>query len=152
ALTALTSSLCIDIIGLNRKEEWAEKKRKSVRMTVHLVMAVVFLLCVLVFKWIDNKSIIDIILKLAGYTYGPLLGLFSFGILTKRRLPESIAVTIVTLVAPALCYLVDVNAASWFAGYQVGIELLILNGLFTFLGLLIISKRNDGTPTDLTAI
>ena len=152
ALTALTSSLCIDIIGLNRKEEWAEKKRMRIRMTVHLIMAVVFLLCVLVFKWIDNKSIIDIILKLAGYTYGPLLGLFSFGILTKRRLPESIAVTIVTLVAPALCYLVDMNATKWFGGYQVGIELLIINGLFTFIGLLIISKSNKGDSVDLTSI
>ncbi|MBC7629469.1 sodium:solute symporter [Ferruginibacter sp.] len=152
ALTALTSSLCIDIIGLNRKEEWAEKKRKRIRMTVHLIMAVVFLLCVLVFKWIDNKSIIDIILKLAGYTYGPLLGLFSFGILTKRSLPESIAVTIVTLVAPALCYLVDINATKWFGGYQVGIELLIINGLFTFIGLLIISKSNKGDSVDLTSI
>ena len=152
ALTALTSSLCIDIIGLNRKEEWAEKKRMRIRMTVHLIMAVVFLLCVLVFKWIDNKSIIDIILKLAGYTYGPLLGLFSFGILTKRRLPESIAVTIVTLFAPALCYLVDMNATKWFGGYQVGIELLIINGLFTFIGLLIISKSNKGDSVDLTSI
>ena len=152
ALTALTSSLCIDIIGLNRKEDWGEKKRKSIRMTVHLIMAVVFLLCVLVFKWIDNKSIIDIILKLAGYTYGPLLGLFSFGILTRRRLPETIAVTIVTLVAPALCYIVDINATNWFGGYQVGIELLIINGLFTFIGLFIISKRNNGSTTDLTSI
>ena len=120
-------------------------------MTVHLIMAIVFLLCVLVFKWIDNKSIIDIILKLAGYTYGPLLGLFSFGILTKRRLPESVAVTIVTLLAPALCYIVDMNATKWLGGYQVGIELLIINGLFTFIGLWIISKKTVVDSTAMTS-
>ena len=151
ALTALTSSICIDIIGLNRKEDWNEQTRKRRRMTVHLIMAVVFLLCVLVFKWIDNKSIIDIILKLAGYTYGPLLGLFSFGILTKRRLPESVAVTIVTLLAPALCYIVDMNATKWLGGYQVGIELLIINGLFTFIGLWIISKKTVVDSTAMTS-
>ncbi len=145
ALTALTSSICIDIIGLKRKEEWNEQKRKRIRMTVHFIMAIVFLGCVLVFKWIDNKSIIDIILKLAGYTYGPLLGLFSFGILTKRRLPESIAVTIVTLVAPALCYIIDLNATKWLDGYQIGIELLIINGLITFIGLWFISKKSGFT-------
>ena len=150
ALTALTSSICIDIIGLNRKEDWNEQTRKRRRMTVHLIMAIVFLGCVLVFKWIDNKSIIDIILKLAGYTYGPLLGLFSFGILTKRSLPETIAVTIVTLIAPALCYIIDMNATKWLDGYQIGIELLIINGLITFIGLWFISKKsdaNDGAKT-----
>ena len=141
ALTALTSSFCIDIIGLKRKDDWNEAKKKKVRMTVHLVMAVLFLVCVMVFKWIDNKSIIDIILKVAGYTYGPLLGLFSFGILTKRRLPETIAVPLVCLIAPALCYLIDINASKWFGGFQIGIELLILNGLLTFIGLLLISGR-----------
>ena len=151
ALTALTSSICIDIIGLNRKEDWNEQTRKRRRMTVHLIMAIVFLGCVLVFKWIDNKSIIDIILKLAGYTYGPLLGLFSFGILTKRRLPESVAVTIVTLLAPALCYIVDMNATKWLGGYQVGIELLIINGLFTFIGLWIISKKTVVDSTAMTS-
>jgi SSS family transporter len=140
ALTALTSSFCIDIIGLKRKEDWDEAKKKKVRMTVHLIMAIIFLVCVMVFKWIDNKSIIDIILKVAGYTYGPLLGLFSFGIFTRRRLPENIAVPIVCLLAPALCYIIDVNAATLLGGFRIGVELLILNGILTFIGLLLISK------------
>ncbi len=151
ALTALTSSFCIDIIGLNRKENWTEKKKKQVRLTVHFTMAFIFMLCVMVFKWIDNKSIIDIILKVAGYTYGPLLGLFSFGILTKRSLPESISVTVICLLAPALCYIIDLNAANWFGGFQIGVELLILNGLLTFLGLLLIS-RPPGRQTMNTGI
>jgi Na+/proline symporter len=145
ALTALTSSFCIDIIGLKRNEQWDEVKKKKIRMTVHLAFAVVFFLCVMIFKWIDNKSIIDIILKLAGYTYGPLLGLFSFGIISRRRLPEGAAVPIVCLVAPAVCYYISDNATRWFGGYQIGIELLILNGLLTYLGLLLISKQSNGT-------
>lgn len=142
ALTALTSSFCIDIIGLKRNESWNEQKRKNIRMSVHLTFAVIFFLCVAFFKWIDNKSIIDIILKLAGYTYGPLLGLFTFGIFTKRRLPDSATVPFVCLTAPAICYYISDNAAKWFNGFQIGIELLILNGLLTFIGLWMISKKS----------
>lgn len=143
ALTALTSSFCIDIIGLKRKAEWDETRRKNIRMTVHIVFAVVFFLCVIIFKLIDNKSIIDIILKLAGYTYGPLLGLFSFGIFTRRKLPDGAAVPVICLAAPAICYYISENAAVWFNGFQIGIELLILNGLLTFIGLVFISKKSD---------
>ncbi|HEX8357364.1 MAG TPA: sodium:solute symporter, partial [Segetibacter sp.] len=143
ALTALTSSFCIDIIGLKRNDEWDEKRKKNIRMTVHLVFSVIFFLCVIIFKWIDNKSIIDIILKLAGYTYGPLLGLFAFGILTHRKLPEGAAIPVICLVAPAICYIISDNAASWFNGFQIGIELLILNGLLTFIGLYMVSKPSE---------
>jgi Na+/proline symporter len=145
ALTALTSSFCIDIIGLKRNEEWDERRKKKIRMTVHLTFAVLFFLCVMIFKWIDNKSIIDIILKLAGYTYGPLLGLFSFGILSNRKLPEGPAIPVICLIAPAICYLISDNATKWFGGFQIGIELLILNGLLTYIGLLLISKSSTET-------
>jgi Na+/proline symporter len=140
ALTALTSSFCIDIIGLNRSEARNEKQKKSMRISVHLTFAVIFFLCVMFFKWMDNKSIIDIILKVAGYTYGPLLGLFAFGILTKRTLRNGIAIPIICLIAPGICYYVSDHSATWFNGYQIGVELLILNGLLTFIGLYIISK------------
>lgn len=145
ALTALTSSFCIDIIGLKRNKEWSEKRKKNIRMSVHITLAVVFFLCVIIFKMIDNKSIIDIILKLAGYTYGPLLGLFAFGIFTNRRLPNSLAVPVICLIAPAVCYYISDHAAAWFNGFQIGIELLILNGLLTFIGLLAISKKAEIT-------
>ena len=141
ALTALTSSFCIDIIGLRRNKNRSEKQQKNIRMTVHLTLAIIFFLCVIIFKWIDNKSIIDIVLKLAGYTYGPLLGLFTFGIFTKRRLPDSIAVPAICLAAPAICYYISDHAAQWFNGFQIGFELLILNGLLTFIGLFLISKK-----------
>ena len=140
ALTALTSSFCIDILGLKRRDDLNDAQKKKIRLTVHLIFAIIFFLCVMIFKWIDDKSIIDIILKVAGYTYGPLLALFTFGIFTKRKLGESYAVTLVCIVAPALCFFLASNAAVWFNGYQIGIELLLINAIITFAGLWFISK------------
>jgi len=140
ALTALTSSFCIDLLGLKRRDDLTEKQKKSIRLTVHLCFTLIFMVCVLIFKWIGSRSIIDKILDLAGYTYGPLLGLFAFGILTKRKLPESYLILIICLVAPLLSYFLSVNATKWFGGFQIGIELLLINGILTFLGLLLISK------------
>ncbi len=139
AITALTSSFCIDILGLQRNQQLGEAQKSKTRMTVHLTFAVVFLICVMMFKVMDNKSIIGILLDVAGYTYGPLLGLFTFGILTKRVLNDK-ASPIICLIAPMLCYLIQVNAPTLFGGYQIGIEMLILNGAMTFTGLYIISK------------
>jgi hypothetical protein len=82
----------------------SEEEQKKTRIIVHLSFAVIFLVCIMLFKWINNKSIIAVILDLAGYTYGPLLGLFSFGMFTKRALSKGYGVTIVCLIAPALCY------------------------------------------------
>ncbi len=148
ALTALTSSFCIDIIGLRERADLDEKQKKRLRLTVHLSFAVVFLLCIMVFFKLNDNSIIDIILDLAGYTYGPLLGLFSFGIFTRRKLPDTWAVTAVCLVAPVISYIISTNAKHWFNNYQIGIELLIINGLLTFLGLWLISAREEKIITD----
>jgi len=141
ALTALTSSFCIDILGIRRKENMTEDEQKKTRITVHLSFAVIFLVCIMLFKWINNKSIIAVILDLAGYTYGPLLGLFSFGMFTKRALPKGYGVTIVCLIAPALCYALGKFAPMLFDEYQIGFEMLLINGILTFIGLWTISKR-----------
>jgi hypothetical protein len=101
----------------------------------------------MVFKFLNNKSIIDIILRLAGYTYGPLLGLFSFGILTTRKFKESVFVPLICLIAPLLTYVIAENSKTLFGGFQIGIELLILNGLLTFIGLFLISKKGDGSES-----
>jgi len=143
ALTALTSSFCIDILGIRRREELSEQERKRTRLLVHFTFACIFFLCIMVFKWINDKSIINIILTVAGYTYGPLLGLFSFGIFTKRILPQSAAIVAVCFAAPILCYMLSLNAVKWFNGYQIGIELLLINGLVTFAGLFFISKKSS---------
>lgn len=141
ALTALTSSFCIDILGLKRREDLNEAQRKKIRLTVHLSFAIVFMICIMIFYSIASRSIIDKILDLAGYTYGPLLGLFAFGILTKRKLPESYMIVAICILSPLICYFLKVNAMQWFNGYQIGIELLLINGIITFLGLLTISKK-----------
>ena len=140
AITALTSSFCIDILGLQRNKNLSEAQQSKTRITVHLNFSFIFLLFVLYFKWLDNKSIIGILLDIAGYTYGPLLGLFAFGMLTKRAITDKLA-PIICLLAPAICYLIQYNSASWFGKYQIGIEMLILNGSLTFMGLFAVSKK-----------
>ena len=139
ALTALTSSFCIDILGIKNRNDLDEKQKKRLRLTVHLSFTVVFLFCIMLFKVLNDNSIIDKILDLAGYTYGPLLGLFAFGIFTKRQLPNTFIITVVCLIAPVLSYLLSMNARTLFNGYQIGIELLLINGLLTFAGLFFIS-------------
>lgn len=145
AMTALTSSFCIDIMGINRREDMNESEKKRFRQKVHITIALLFLLLVLVFYWIDNKSMIGLILKLAGYTYGPLLGLFAFGIFVKRR-PVDKWVPIICFAAPIICFIIDegVNKFDWLGGYKIGLELIILNALLTFIGLFLISKPVSG--------
>ena len=139
AITALTSSFCIDIIGLQRKDKLSEAEKKRLRKIVHLSFAFVFLLIVMIFKWADNPSMIGLILKIAGYTYGPLLGLFAFGILTKRNVKDQL-VPVVAIMSPLACFFIDKYQASLFGSFQIGLELLIINGLITFAGLLLISS------------
>ena len=143
ALTALTSSFCIDILGIRRNPNLNEQQQLKTRRIVHLSFALIFLLCIMAFKWHNDKSTINIILDLAGYTYGPLLGLFFFGILTNRQLGKGYAVTVVCLLAPTLCYILGKNAANWLNGYQIGYEMLLINGLLTFAGLWMISSRKN---------
>ena len=145
ALTALTSSFCIDMLGLKRREDLSEAQRKKIRLTVHLSFAIIFLICIMIFHKIGERSIIDKILALAGYTYGPLLGLFAFGILSKRTLPSTFFITIICLVAPVICYFISMYSKKWFNGFEIGIELLLINGLLTYLGLLSISKKQVAT-------
>jgi Na+/pantothenate symporter len=140
ALTALTSSFCIDMLGLQQKTGWSEQYKKKIRLTVHFSFALIFLICIMIFYKINERSVIDIILDLAGYTYGPLLGLFAFGIFTRRSFPNHLGITFICLLAPVLSYILSKNAASWFNHYQISIELLIINGLFTFIGLFFLSS------------
>jgi len=158
AITSLTSCFCIDILGLNKRKD-DEKAKKRTRLKVHFSFAVIFFLLVLGFKFIDDKLIIDFILKFAGITYGPLLGLFAFGILTKRTLKENL-IWAVCIIAPLLALGLDMlSSPLWyekklhvqlglqsisetiFKGYVIGNELILINGLITFIGLLIISKK-----------
>lgn len=139
ALTALTSSFCIDILGIKRRAEWTEEKKKRVRLIVHNVFAVVFLGCVFFFREVDNGSLIQTLLVVAGYTYGPLLALFSFGILTKRQVYEG-AVPLICLVSPVVCYILKKNEQVWLGGYSIGTELLLLNAGLAFILLILCSR------------
>lgn len=140
AITALTATFCIDILGMQRREDWDEVKKKTIRQRIHIGFALIFLLFVMIYKWIDNPSMIGVILKVAAYTYGPLLGLFTFGILLKRNVVDK-WVPLVCILSPLLCLLIDTNQKALFGSFEIGLELLIINGLITFIGLLLISKK-----------
>jgi Na+/proline symporter len=140
AITALTATFCIDILGMQRRQDWDEPKKKAIRQRIHIGFALVFLLFVMVYKWIDNPSMIGVILKVAAYTYGPLLGLFTFGIILKRNVLDK-WVPLVCIISPLLCLIIDLNQKALFGAFEIGLELLIINGLITFIGLLLISKK-----------
>jgi len=139
AITALTSSVCIDILGINTRTDLGDTGKTRLRHRVHLSFAALFLLLVMVFKWAGNASMIGLILKLAGYTYGPLLGLFAFGIMTRRRVADRF-VPAIAVAAPLVCFGIDTWQDVLFGGYQVGLELLLINGAITFAGLWLFSK------------
>jgi Na+/proline symporter len=164
AITSLTSCFCIDILGLKKRER-TEKEKKRTRLKVHFSFAVVFFIMVLIFKWMNDKLIIDFILKFAGVTYGPLLGLFAFGILTKRKLKENL-IWAVCIIAPLLALFLDMlSNPAWyeaklhmklgldnlsnatFNGYKIGNELILMNGIITFIGLWFISRK--ATPNEV---
>ncbi|WP_276485205.1 sodium:solute symporter [Paraflavitalea pollutisoli] len=142
AITALTSSFCIDILGMQRNTTWSDADKKKTRQYVHLTFALVFLLLVMVFKWVNNPSMIGVILKVAAYTYGPLLGLFSFGILSKRVVEDRL-VPIVCVLSPIICFILDKYQKQLFGSFEIGLELLIINGLLTYVGLLLISRKTS---------
>ncbi|HET6996065.1 MAG TPA: sodium:solute symporter [Chitinophagaceae bacterium] len=146
AITALTSSFCIDILGMQRRDDWTEKQKKSIRQRVHLSVAFVFLIFVLIFYKVNDPSMIGVILKVAAYTYGPLLGLFTFGIVTKRQVNDSL-VPFVCIASPILCYILDKFQRDLFGSFEIGLELLIINGLLTFLGLWMISRKGNAEIT-----
>ena len=139
ALTALTTSFTVDILGTQGKSEATVSR---LRQRVHLGMATLMAGCIFVFNLLNNTSVIDAVYILASYTYGPILGLFAFGILTPWHVRDRY-IPVVALAAPVCCFILDQHSEAWFGGYQFSYELLILNALFTFIGLcLLIQKKN----------
>lgn len=141
ALTAVTSSYCVDLLNLNEDEAKTEKQKKKIRMRIHLIFTVVFFVLIMIFKAINDKSIVYLIMEVAGYTYGPLLGLFAFGILTKAQITKKYGILIVTLLAPVFTYLIN-YFVTLYSDYKIGVELIIINGLLTFIGLWLIRKKD----------
>ncbi|SMP29108.1 sodium:solute symporter [Chryseobacterium profundimaris] len=140
AMTALTSSLCIDIFGMREKTHWDDGKKEKFRKNIHLLVALSFLIMVIIFKVINDNSMIGLILKLAGFTYGPLLGLFAFGIFTKYKVKDNL-VPFVCIAAPVISFFIDKYQETLFGEFKIGLELLIINGLLTFIGLWMIKRK-----------
>ncbi len=141
ALTAVTSSYCVDLLNINEDQTKTEKQKKRLRMKIHLIFTVIFFALIMIFKAINDKSIVYLIMEVAGYTYGPLLGLFAFGILTRFRITKKYSIIAVTLLAPVLTYLIN-YLVTQNSDYRIGVELIMINGLLTFIGLWIIRDRS----------
>ena len=139
ALTALTTSFCIDILGIE-KRKLSDARKLRIRYAVHFTFAFLFLLLIIQFEHVNNKAIIDQFFTIAGYTYGPLLGLYSFGLFTRFKVYDR-AVPIVAIISPFITYMLDSHSIQWFGGYQFGFELLIVNGLISFTGLWLCRKK-----------
>jgi Na+/proline symporter len=135
ALTALTTSFSVDILRIEKK--YPMDKQNSIRKRVHIMVSFVVFLGILGFRLINDESVISAIFTVAGYTYGPLLGLYAFGLFTKYRIYDK-WVPSVAILSPVLSYLIKMGVKSWFE-WEIGFELLILNGLITFLGLALLT-------------
>ena len=140
ALTSLTTSISIDFLGLDQKKGITEKAKTRIRYIVHLSIALVFFIAVLIFGMLDDKAVIDKLFTIAGYTYGPLLGLYTFGLFTKRIVKDRLT-PYIAVFSPVACFFLSTYSEVLFNGYKFGFELLLLNGLITFAGLFIFSKK-----------
>lgn len=138
ALTALTTSFCVDFLHFDKKADQNDPKLVSQRHWVHVGFSVLMVAVIMVFKMINNDSVVNSIFTAAGYTYGPLVGLFAFGMLTKRAVADKL-VPYICIVSPLLCFVINTNSMAWF-GYAMSFELIVLNGLITFLLLWITGK------------
>lgn len=137
-LTALTTTFCYDFLGFSQKGE--DKRQLRIRRLVHIGFAVLYLLVIIAFRPFHNQSLIDTLFDVAGFTYGPLLGMYAFGLFTRRSVRDRY-VPLVCVASPVFCYILRLNSEAWLWGYKFGFEILLVNGLLTFLGMLCISRR-----------
>ncbi|MDR1005348.1 MAG: sodium:solute symporter [Bacteroidales bacterium] len=139
ALTSLTTAVSIDFLNIEERNDWSAKRKTHIRHLIHTLFAVIFVLVIIFYYYHQNKHLIDILYQVASITYGPLLGLFAFGLLTKRRVNDRY-VPYICLLSPIICFILSQNSLKWF-NYSFDFELLVLNGLLTYLGLLSISFK-----------
>lgn len=143
--TALTTTVCYDILRIEKRYP-SEQKQLSVRRLVHLAISMLFLAVIIIVSNHHNDALIRIIFMVASYTYGPLLGMFIFGMFTKREIPQGrrFLVPIVAVLIPSLCYVLATHSVQWLCGYKFGYELLIVNGLLVFASLMLMSTKGTG--------
>ena len=139
ALTSLTTAFSIDFMDLQKKEHLSEKSKTRIRQYVHFGFALLLLVVIVIFKSINDRAIVDKLFTVAGYTYGPLLGLYAFGLFTKLQVHDK-AIPFIAVLSPLICWVLSENSKAWFNGYVFGFELLIINGMIMFSGLLAFSK------------
>jgi len=146
ALTALTTSFCVDFLDLEKKAKNPDADQnvlKRTRLKVHVGFTFVLLVVIMIFYYVLEQDVISELFRIAGYTYGPLLGLYSFGLFIKNRQVIDRYVPAICLASPVICYFLNKNSEALLGGYKFGFELLMLNGLLTFIGLWMISKKTD---------
>ncbi|MDI9882502.1 sodium:solute symporter [Flectobacillus longus] len=136
ALTALTTAFCIDFMHI---EKYEESKRTKIKHYVHIGFSALFFVVIMIFYAFSEQSIVSAVFNIAGYTYGPLLGLFSFGLFTKTPVKDKF-VPYLCVASPILTYIIDSNSQAWLNGYQFGFEKLLVNGAITFIGLWLLRK------------
>ena len=141
ALTSLTTSFCVDILGFEKSDE-SEALKKKKRLLVHIGFSIILFLVIIIFENINDEAVIKGLFKAAGYTYGPILGLFCFGMFTNRNLLDSY-VPIVCIAAPIITYFIDKNSELLFGGLKFGFLIVVINGLLTFVGLLALSTKSE---------
>ncbi|SDW58528.1 sodium:solute symporter [Flavobacterium degerlachei] len=143
ALTALTTSFCVDFLDMDKTENLNKKNLVKTRYFVHISFSALVFFVILIFNSINDSSVVGMIFKVASYTYGPLLGLYSFGIFKKSRKVNDKLVPLICLLSPALTYVISENSKALLFGYVFDNELILLNGLITFLGLYLVSKTSN---------
>jgi Na+/proline symporter len=141
ALTALTTSFCVDFLNFNKRGDTNSSRMVRMRHWVHIAFSVLMFLTIIIFNTINNDAVVSAIFKVASYTYGPLLGLYSFGLLVSSRQVNDKLVPFICLVSPAVCYYLSLNSKTLLHGYVFDNELIILNGFITFAGLWLTSTR-----------
>jgi Na+/proline symporter len=137
ALTSLTTSYCIDFLDIENREK---EKQTAIRKRTHIAISILLVLVIITFKHVLKENVISSLLQVASYTYGPLLGLFAFGIFTKKSINDKL-VWIIAVASVIITYFLNIYSEQLFNGYKFGYELLIVNGLITFAGLSLIKKK-----------
>lgn len=140
ALTALTTSFCVDFLGMDKEKNINNPKTVTTRHFVHIGFSFLMFLVILIFNSLNDKSVVTMIFKVASYTYGPLLGLYAFGLFMKTKTVHDKLVPIICIVSPLICFFISKYSADLFGNYVIDNELILINGFITFLGLLMISK------------
>ena len=137
ALTALTTSFCVDILDLPARKE---ESQQSVRLMVHVGFTFLMFLIIVIFNQVNDSSVVSSIFKAAGFTYGPLLGLFAFGLTNKLQIKDR-WVPLIAILSPLISFIIDMNSVVWFHGYKFGFEILLVNAFLTYFGLWLVSRR-----------